>query len=256
MNTSKTALVTGGSSGIGRYVALMLAEKGYQVAVVASHSLSKAQNVVDDIQKASGKAKAYTANVGDLHSVNDLISAVIEDFQRLDVLINAAGIFLPTPAGDMPEDIVHQMIDVNLHGVINTINAVVPHMQKSGGGKIVNFSSVAGLTGTPSFSVYSATKAAVIMFTKSLAIELAPHNINVNAIAPGNTKTPMNEDLRTKEEYKPVLKSMSDLTPSNQTFSNARDIAAGVLFLVSDEASPMYGSVLVMDEGVSAGMKL
>ncbi|PCI54371.1 MAG: short-chain dehydrogenase [Alphaproteobacteria bacterium] len=256
MNSNKVALITGGSSGIGKDVAMLLAKEGYRIAVVASRDLAKAECVIKDICAIGGEARAYVADVRDLKAIKKLAKQVQEDFDGLDVLINAAGIFLPTPVGDMSDDVVNQMISVNLNGTINVINAVAPYMKDHGGGKIVNFSSIAGVTGLPTYSVYAATKAAIIMLTKSLAIELAPFEINVNAIAPGNTKSPMNEELRTNAEFIEVVEAMDDLTPSNRTFSNSSEIAGGVLFLISDVAKSMYGSILLMDEGLSAGLNL
>lgn len=121
-------------------------------------------------------------------------------------------------------------------------------------GKIVNFSSVASFAGVPTQSLYCATKGAINLLTRALSVELAPFNVNVNAIAPGSTKSPMNEDLRTQPELKPILEVLEKGTPSNTVFSDPSEIARMIVFLSSDNARPMHGSIVLMDEGLSAGI--
>lgn len=163
-------------------------------------------------------------------------------------------LFLASPAGDTESDILDKMIDTNVKGTWNGVQAVVPHMKATGGGKILNFSSVAGLTAFKGFAIYSASKAAIAMMTKVLGAELAPFNINVNAIAPGNTETPMNETMRNDPSQAAILDAMKAMTPSNRIFSKPEEIAAAALFLVSPEARPMHGSILLADEGISAAI--
>ena len=133
--------------------------------------------------------------------------------------------FFPTAAGQTSAAEVDRIVDVNLKGSFNTINAAVPHMKQVGGGKIVNIASVAGVMGIGGYSLYCATKAAIMMITRALAVELAPAGINVNAIAPGNTATPMNENIRTDPALKPMLDAMAARTPSGRTYSDPHEMA-------------------------------
>ncbi len=146
------------------------------------------------------------------------------------------------------------MIDINMKGTWNMISAVVPVMKENGSGKIVNFASVAGVMGLGGYALYCATKSAIIMMTRALANELAPSGINVNCVAPGNTASPMNEDIRTNPELKPFLDVMAARTPSGHTYSTVDEMANVARFLVSEDSRAMHGSCVLADEGFSAGM--
>ena len=249
----KVALVTGGSQGIGAAIGRRLAAEGATVAVVASKSQAKADAVAAALP-GPGKGEGYVADVTRSAAVKTLVAGVIADHGHIDILINSAGVFLPTPAGAADEAIVDQMIAVNLKASFMTVDAVVPHMKAAGGGKIVSIASVAGVMGIGTYAIYCATKAGIMLMTRSLAIELGPAHINVNAIAPGNTATPMNEDIRTKPEFKPMLDAMAARTPSGRTYSTADEMAAMAVYLCSDDARSMHGSTVLMDEGFSAGL--
>lgn len=250
----KVALVTGGSSGIGEAICELFASEGAAVAVVASSSPEKAGAVTERIGAAGGVAKPYAADVRDVAAVNGLVDAVSSDLGDIDILVNCAGIFYETPAGATAEEDYDRMADTNLKGAFFTINAVVPGMKERGSGKIVNFSSVAGFRGVPGFGVYCAVKAGIAALTRAFATELAPFNINVNAVAPGNTATPMNEALRTDKANAEYLAGMERVTPSNRTFTPPREVARIALMLASDEGLAMHGSVILIDEGISAGL--
>lgn len=247
--SGKVALVTGGSSGIGEAIARKFAEAGAKVAVVASSGLDKAQAVAQPIG-----GKAYVCDVRDAAAVVELVVTVEKELGPLDILVNSAGVFYPTIAGETAATEIDRMVDINLKGTFHTLNAVSPGMKARGRGWVVNIASCAGIVGVVPFSLYSATKAAVIMLTKVAGRELAPAGIHVNAIAPGNTATPMNEAIRTQPEHKAVHDVMKSITPSQTVFTDPSDIAGGALFLVSDSARPMYGAVLSMDEGVTTGL--
>ncbi len=249
----RIALVTGGSQGIGASVAERLAREGAFVYVVASASLAKAEGVAEAIRGAGGAAAAAAADVTDADALAALMARVEAERGRLDILVNSAGIFYPTPIGTPAADVA-RMIDVNLKGTYLAISAAVPLMRRHRYGKIVNIASCAGLMGINPYSVYCATKAGVIMMTRTLALELAPHGININAIAPGNTETPINEDIRTKPELASFLAAMAARTPSGRTYSTPEDMANLVMFLASDEARAMHGSTVLMDEGFTAGV--
>jgi NAD(P)-dependent dehydrogenase (short-subunit alcohol dehydrogenase family) len=251
---NKVALVTGGSQGIGEAVALRLAADGAAVAVVASSDAKKAQRVADKVKAAGGTARGYAVDVRDAAAVAKVVQTIAADFGGFDILVNAAGVFYPTPAGTSEPADVERMIDINLKGTWHVINNATPVLKQRKGGKIVNFASVAAVLGLGTYAMYTATKAGIVMLTRSLAVELAPHGINVNCIAPGNTATPMNEDIRTKPELKQFLDFMAARTPSGRTYSTAEDMAGIVSFLVSEAARSMHGSCILADEGFSAGI--
>ena len=250
----KVAIITGGSSGIGAAIATKLAAEGAIVCVVASSNIARAEAVVSAMKLPAGRAKAVVADVRDAASVRAIADSVVAEHGRIDIWVNAAGLFLPSPPGETDTSVVDSMIDTNLKGTWNGIQAVVPHMKRTGGGKILNFASVAGLTAFKGFALYSASKAAIVMMTKVLAAELAPYGINVNAIAPGNTATPMNEGIREDPAHVGVLNAMRAMTPSTTVFTPADEIAGVALFLLSSEARSMHGSVLLADEGISAAI--
>jgi NAD(P)-dependent dehydrogenase (short-subunit alcohol dehydrogenase family) len=250
----RIALVSGGSQGIGETTAVRLAAEGAQVAVVASSSLDKAAAVVARLSGGASRHMAAVCDVRDAAATKKLTDDVAKRFGRIDILVNAAGVFYATPAGATPEEELDRMVDINLKGTWNLINAVAPGMKERKDGKIVNISSVAGVMGIGTYAVYCATKAGIIMMTRALANELAPAGISVNCIAPGNTATPMNEDIRTKPELKPFLDAMTARTPSGRTYSSAEDIANIAVFLASEESRAMHGSCVLADEGFSAGI--
>ena len=254
MLSGKVALITGGSSGIGEAIAKRFAKDGASVAVVASSSLAKAESVCEAIQAIGGSASPYAADVRSAEAVAELVNKVCDNHGGLDILVNSAGVYYPTVVGDTAEADSDRMFDANIKGVWNCINAAVPKMKERGGGKIVNLSSVAAYVGIGNFAIYCATKAAIMMMTRSLACDLAPFDININAIAPGNTQTPMNEGFRTDPANAEYLAGMDNATPSNTTFSKPEEIAELAHFLVSDVARPMHGSTVLIDEGISAGI--
>ena len=247
----KTALITGGSQGIGEAIARRLAAEGVTIGVVASSDLAKAQAVAASLP---GKAFAFAADVRDAAQVATLVAQASAALGGIDILINSAGVFYPTPAGATEEAAFDRMVDINLKGTWNAINAVAPLMQAQRRGWIVNLGSVVASMGFGGYAVYCATKAAIVMMTRALAIELAPHGISVNCLSPGNTATPMNEFVRFDPSMKPMLEAMTARTPSGQTYSSAEDMANIVAFMVSDGARAMHGANILADEGFSAGM--
>ena len=249
----KVALVTGGSSGIGAEICALFAAEGAKVAIVASRDRAKAQIVVDPIVAGGGVARAFACDVSDTGQIATLVADVEAALGPIDILVNGAGVFYPTKLGETPETHFDDIMDTCLKGAFFMCNAVGPKMAERGAGKIVNFGSAAGILGRSSYIVYGAAKAGVMQMTKSLACALAPRGINVNCIAPGNTATPMNENVRTEDAYAETRAIITSRTLSGRPFSDPKEVAAMALFLVSDAAKPMHGETVVMDEGANIG---
>lgn len=249
---NKVALVVGGSSGLGEAIARKFASEGATCAIVASSNIHKANKIAKEIKR---KSKGYVCDVTKPAQVNKLVAKVLKDHKKIDILVNSAGIFVPTPAGDTKTSDINRMIDVNLKGTLHMINAVVPHMKARKRGNIINIASVAGVRALPLYGVYCASKAAVVMLTKVMATELSRDGIHVNSMSPGNTETPMNEYVRNDPEFKPILDFMQKLTPSGRTYSKAEEQAAMALFLASPKTgNAIYGANFVVDEGFAAGL--
>ncbi|MBI37828.1 MAG: short-chain dehydrogenase [Alphaproteobacteria bacterium] len=249
----KVTLVTGGSSGIGAEICKLFAEEGSKVAVVASRNKEKAQEIVDGILKKGHDAEAFSCDVRKLNEVENLVDNVIKKFNSIDILINAAGVFYPTRIGETLEKDFDHIVDTCLKGTFFMCNAICPLMVSKGSGKIVNFGSAAGIQGRSSYIVYGAAKAGIMQMTKSLACAVAPSGINVNCISPGNTATPMNEDVRTEESYAETREIISKRALSGRPFSDPKEIANMALFLSLDITKPMHGETVVMDEGANIG---
>lgn len=250
----KTALITGGSQGIGEAIALRFAAEGATVGVVASARRDKAESVCAQIKQKGGKAHPLVADVSKVAAIEAMAKQAETVLGRIDILVNSAGVFYPTKIGETAEADYDREMDINVKGTFFAINAIAPGMKQRRSGAIINITSVAGMVGMAGYSVYCGSKGAIITMTKALACELAPHGIRVNAIAPGNTATPMNLDIRTDPKYKAMLDYMAGRTPSGRTYSEAEDMAAAALFLASDDARAMHGTTIVLDEGISAGL--
>ena len=251
---NKVALVTGGTAGIGEAIALCFAAEGARVAVVASRDLGKAQTVVTKIEAAGGMARPFRANIADVAEIRAMVAAVVAAFGDVEILVNCAGIVGLTPAGATTEADYDRLLDINLKGTFFCIDAVVAAMKARGAGHIINISSIGGLIGSANLSAYCASKAGVICLTKALARELAPHGIHVNAVAPGHTATPGNEELRTRPEHRDYVEFIAARTPSGRTHSEPDDMARAALFLASADGRAMHGSVMLLDEGYTAGI--
>jgi 3-oxoacyl-[acyl-carrier protein] reductase len=247
---NKVVIVSGGSQGIGEAIARLFAREGAHVAIVSSSSLDKAQAVVASVSAAGGKAGPYVCDVRDSKQVAKLVADVEREMGPVDIMLNAAGVFYPTPAGATSDDDFDRMVDINVKGTWNMVGGVVPGMKQRGGGKIICMASVAATYGVAPFSLYCATKAAVVQMVRALALELAPHGVQINAIAPGNTASPMNAALRSNPA---TVAAIAADTPSGRAFSDVDDISAIALFLASDDSRAMHGSCLLADEGISCG---
>ena len=239
----KTALVTGASRGIGRAIALRLAEDGANVAVIYAGSADKAEAVVNEITALGVNAKAYRCNVADSAAVNETVKAVTNDLGKIDILVNNAGITRDGLMLRMKDEDFDAVLDTNLKGAFNMIRACYSGFIRKKSGRIINISSVSGIMGTAGQANYSASKAGVSGLTKSVARELASRGITCNAVAPGFIQTDMTENLG---DNNPLLNSI----PLGR-MGKPEDIAAAVAFLASDSAAYITGEVLKVDGGLA-----
>ncbi len=238
----QVAVVTGASRGIGRAIALALAEAGAKVAVNYARSSQAADEVVEKITAAGGEAIALQADVAQADQVDGLIGAVLERWGRVDILVNNAGITRDTLLLRMKPEDWQAVIDLNLTGVFLCTKAVSKLMLKQRSGRIINIASVSGQMGNPGQSNYSAAKAGVIGFTKSVAKELASRGVTVNAVAPGFISTDMTHDLNSDE----ILKFI----PLGR-YGQPEDIAGMVRFLAADPAAAyITGQTFNVDGGM------
>lgn len=243
--TDKTALVTGGSRGIGKAIALRLACEGADVALCASQSTEAAEAVAEEIRARGREAIARQTDVSSAESVADLVKTVLDAWGKIDILVNNAGVTRDNLLMRMKEDEWDAVLDVNLKGAYHCIKAVARPMMKARTGRIINVSSVVGLTGNAGQVNYAASKSGLIGLTKSVARELASRNIATNAVAPGFIPTDMTDKL--------------DATMRGQLLAqiplgklgSPEDIAAAVAFLASDDAAYITGQVLVVDGGMA-----
>ncbi|CPC23240.1 3-oxoacyl-[acyl-carrier-protein] reductase [Staphylococcus aureus] len=241
---TKSALVTGASRGIGRSIALQLAEEGYNVAVNYVGSKEKAEAVVEEIKAKGVDSFAIQANVADADEVKAMIKEVVSQFGSLDVLVNNAGITRDNLLMRMKEQEWDDVIDTNLKGVFNCIQKATPQMLRQRSGAIINLSSVVGAVGNPGQANYVATKAGVIGLTKSAARELASRGITVNAVAPGFIVSDMTDAL--SDELKEQMLTQIPLA----RFGQDTDIANTVAFLASDKAKYITGQTIHVNGGM------
>lgn len=244
MKMTKSALVTGASRGIGRSIALQLAEEGYNVAVNYAGSKEKAEAVVEGIKAKGVDSFAIQANVADADEVKAMIKEVVSQFGSLDVLVNNAGITRDNLLMRMKEQEWDDVIDTNLKGVFNCIQKATPQMLRQRSGAIINLSSVVGAVGNPGQANYVATKAGVIGLTKSAARELASRGITVNAVAPGFIVSDMTDAL--SDELKEQMLTQIPLA----RFGQDTDIANTVAFLASDKAKYITGQTIHVNGGM------
>lgn len=247
----RVAVVTGGSRGIGRATALVFAGEGASVVVNYNRSREKALEVVDKIRESGGRAFAFQADVADRERVRKMVEKTLNDFGGLDILVNNAGLAIGHgPLLEARLEDFDAMLNTNVKGILVCTQAVVPHMIEKHYGKIVNISSVAGL-GTsllPGNILYAATKGAVNIMTKRMALELGPHGINVNSIAPGLIRTDMSLGRRSPQEVEERIKYFSERSMLRR-IGEPREIADVALFLASDESNFITGQVIAVDGG-------
>lgn len=246
MLAEKVAVVTGGSRGIGREIAKELAQQGAKVVVNYNASATAAEEVVAEIKEAGGDALAVQANVAEFDAAQNLIKAAIDTYGQIDIVVNNAGTTRDTLLLTMKEQQWDDVIDINLKSVFNVCKAAArPMVRKKKGGRIINITSVVGITGQAGQSNYAASKAGIIGFTKSLAKELGQRQITVNAIAPGFFPTALTNDLpdNVKDHY-------MELIPLKR-WGNLPEVGYLVCFLASEKAAYITGQVINVDGGIA-----
>ena len=241
----KVAIVTGGSSGIGKAIALEFVKEGARVGVVGRQE-AKLKEVVEEIRRLGGEGISIHGDVSNPADVDRMVRVTVETFKRLDILVNSAGTLFSADLAHHTEAIWNDTLNINLKGSFLCIQRAVPEMLKQSKGKIINISSIAGQIGFPNSVAYCASKGGIMGMTKALAMELAPLKINVNDIAPGDVETPLNEHLLRIPEY---LRQRVENTPYGRV-GKVSDIAPAAVYLASDESDFVNGITLTVDGGL------
>ncbi len=244
LTENKVALITGATRGIGRGIAIAFAQNGAHVAFTYSASADAAIELEKELKSYGVKAKAYQSNAADFNSTQDLVINVLDEFGTIDILVNNAGITKDNLLMRISEADFDSVIEVNLKSVFNLTKAVIKPMMKQRDGVIINMSSVVGVKGNAGQSNYAASKAGIIGFTKSVALELGSRNIRCNAIAPGFIETEMTAKLdeATVEGWRKAIPLKRGGTP--------KDVANACLFLASNLATYITGQVIHVDGGM------
>ncbi len=243
----KVAIVTGGTKGIGKEIALRLAKEGADVIVVSRHQ-EDCDRVSEAIKSAGGKALGISCDVTQSDHISRLIKSVMDFFQRIDILVNNAGVAVTKPAEDISESEWDHVINVNLKGVFLLSQAVGRQMITQKQGRIINISSIFGMVGSKNILPYLCSKGGVMQLTKGLALEWSKYNILVNAVAPGYVITPINKKELSEERVANTLLKRIPL----RRFATEEEIASIVAYLASDEASYITGTVFSVDGGWTA----
>ncbi len=237
----KTALITGASKGIGRAIAIRYAQEGANVAFTFLSSVEKGKELEKELAEFGIKAKGYRSDASDFKAAEELVNAVVADFGALDILINNAGITRDNLLMRMNEEAWDEVINVNLKSCFNTVKAVTKTMMKARKGSIINITSVVGIKGNAGQANYAASKAGIIGFTKSVALELGSRNIRSNAVAPGFIETEMTGVLDEK-----TVQGWRDGIPMKRG-GQPEEVANACVFLGSDLSSYVSGQVLQVD---------
>jgi len=249
--TGKTALVTGGTTGIGFSTAKMLLEFGAKV-VVAGRSEDKGKKALQALKSFEENIAFVKADVSKVSDCKKIVDETVSRFGRLDSLVNSAGVFIPGLIEEVTEEQYDWMMDINTKGTFFTCKYAVPEIRKAGGGAIVNISSDAGVLGNTNSTVYCASKGAITIFTKALAMDVAKDQIRVNCVCPGDVKTPMLEaDMAGRQDADQYLKDMISTYPGGK-IAEPEEVAAVICFLASETAPFVIGSAWSIDGGLTA----
>lgn len=241
----RKAIVTGGSRGIGKAIALMYAKEGADVMVNYHSNDAAAKETVAEIEKLGRKGVAVAADVADYKSAQNMVDECVKQLGGVDIVVNNAGVSKPSMLLKMPEADWDYIINVHLKAAFNTTQAAGRYMKEKKYGKIINVISTAGIFGTTGQINYASAKAGIIGFTKSASRELGRYNINVNVICPGITKTEMTGKLQSDEKLRQIYEARIQLG----RFAEPEEIAPAFVFLASDDASYITGQVLGVDGG-------
>jgi len=241
---NRTALITGASRGIGKGIAIEFAKQGANVAFTFNASIEAAKELEKELESFGIKAKGYQSNAANFDAAQELVKQVLEDFGSIEILINNAGITKDNLLMRISEEDFDQVIEINLKSVFNLTKAIIRPMMKQRTGSIINMSSVVGIKGNAGQTNYAASKAGILGFTKSVALELGSRNIRCNAIAPGFIETEMTGKLdeKTVEEWRKAIPLKRGGTPE--------DVANACVFLASDMSSYITGQTLSVDGGM------
>jgi gluconate 5-dehydrogenase len=246
--TGRSAIITGGSKGLGLAMAAGLASAGANVMLV-NRNAAEGQQAAQELSQDFGiKAMSFAADITNQEQTEAMTQAALDAFGQIDILINSAGINIRGPIDELTPDEFRQVLDVNVNGTWLCCRAVVPHMKKAQSGKIINLASTLGLVGLSNRTPYTASKGAVVQMTRALALELAPFNINVNAICPGPFLTEMNIPIADTDDGKKFVVGATALG----RWGLMREIQGAAIYLASDAGSYMIGSMLTVDGGWTA----
>ena len=245
--SGKVAVVTGGSRGIGRAIVETLSGEGCDVTFFFRGNQAAADEVVDSARRAGQTVVAAQVDVCDAAACAEAVERIADRTGRIDILVNNAGVIRDVPLSGMSDEDFKTVLDTNVGGVFNVTRAVVPHMISKRAGKIINLSSVAGDKGGRGQSNYAASKGAINALTRSLAVELAPRNITVNAVAPGVIETEMSKDVREMAGDEAKARILL------KRFGQPQDVAYAVWFLASAYANYITGQILSVDGGFKMG---
>ncbi len=247
----KVAIITGAGAGIGRATALLFAREGARV-VVADLDPKGGAETVDLIKRDGRQATLALTDVSKASEVQNMVKTTLDTYGRLDILVNNAGIFAEGSVVETTEEDWHRLLRVNLTGVFLCMKYCIPEMIKGGGGAIVNVGSEAGVVGIGNQVTYNVSKSGVIALTRSTALDFAAHNVRVNCLCPGRTLTPLVEKVIAESEDPATTRRILSEDRPLKRMGKPEEIAAGILFLASDEAPYAIGSILSIDGGYTA----
>ncbi|MRI00145.1 SDR family oxidoreductase [Kriegella sp. EG-1] len=244
----KNAIITGGSKGLGFAMGAALASAGANIFIFNRDAEEGRKAAIKLQDKYGVIASSYAVNVTDLKKIEKIVNTLINKYNNVDILINSAGINIRGPIDELNSDDFEKVVRVNVDGTWNTSKVVTPFMKKNGGGKIINLASTLGLVGLANRTPYATSKGAVVNMTRALGLELAPYNINVNAICPGPFLTEMNIPIAGTEEAKKHIIGATALG----RWGELKEIQGAAIFLASDASNYMVGSMLTIDGGWTA----